>query len=183
LAQRAIRLGRDDAVALANGGWVLDYLAKDSETAAAYIDRARVLNPNLASAWLASGWVRFHLGDPDTAIVHFAQAMRLSPLDQFMYSMQTGMACAQFSAGRSDEAALWADRALRENPVWHPALITAAASHAVAGRIAHAQMLIARSRELDPAFSISRFADTIPLARPEDLARFAEGFRKAGLPD
>ena len=42
---------------------------------------------------------------------------------------------------------------------------------------------MARLRQLDPALRISNLKDLIPLRRPEDLARLAEGLRKAGLPE
>ena len=88
LAERAAALGRDDAVALSYGGCALVYVANDAEGGAALVDRALVLNPNLAAAWTASGWVRTSLGETDTVIEHMARAMRLSPLDPLTFSMQ-----------------------------------------------------------------------------------------------
>jgi TolB-like protein len=183
LARRAIELGRDDAEALCNGGSVLDYLAQDPEAGVVFIDRARTLNPNLAAAWLSSGWARVHLGNAEIAIAHFAHVMRLSPLDPMMFLMQTGTAFAHFIAGRNDEAASWADRAWREKPNWVPTLRVAAASHALAGRLGPAQKAMARLRELDPALRISNNKNVARFARPEDLARFEEGLRQAGLPE
>ena len=58
LARHAVALGKDDPTALWSGGLTLAYLAKDAEAGAAYIDRALALNPNLAAAWSASGYVR-----------------------------------------------------------------------------------------------------------------------------
>jgi hypothetical protein len=74
------------------------------ETGAALVDRALVLNPNLAAAWSASGFLRFSFGDPDLAIDHLARAMRLSPLDPLMFLMHNFAAVAHFLAGRYDEA-------------------------------------------------------------------------------
>jgi TolB-like protein len=89
LAWRAAELGKDDAVALAFGGLALGYVAGDLEGAIALIDRALVLNPNLAVGWYASGTVRaFRGGEPDVAIAHLQRAMRLSPFDPFMFTMQ-----------------------------------------------------------------------------------------------
>jgi len=50
LARRAAELGKDDAVALSFGGLVLGYFAGDAEAGTVLIDRALVLNPNLAAA-------------------------------------------------------------------------------------------------------------------------------------
>ncbi|HLQ92605.1 MAG TPA: CadC-family transcriptional regulator, partial [Xanthobacteraceae bacterium] len=112
---------------------------------------------------------------------HFAKAMRLSPLDPLMFSMQTGTAAAHFSAGRNDEAASWAERAWREKPSWLQTLRIAAASHALAGRLDRAQEVLIPLRELDPEIRISNIRDVARFARPEDLARFEEGLRKVGV--
>jgi hypothetical protein len=59
----------------------------------------------------------------------------------------------------------------------------AAASHALGGRLEGAQRAMARMRELDSAYRISDVKDRIPFRRPEDLARYEEGLRKAELPE
>jgi TolB-like protein/tetratricopeptide (TPR) repeat protein len=182
LAWQAVELGRDDAMALCSGGLVLDHLARDPGAGAVFIDRALVLNPNLAAAWCASGWVRVHLGNSEEAIAHFAQAMRISPLDQLMFQMQTGTAFAHFFADRSDQAASWAERALREKPNWLPTLRIATASNALAGHLDRAQKAMARLSELDPTFRVSKMRDVAHFARP-DLFKFEEGLRIAGLPE
>jgi hypothetical protein len=38
-------------------------------------------------------------------------------------------------------------------------------------------------RELDPTLRSSNLADFLPFYRPQDLATFAAGLRKAGLPE
>jgi tetratricopeptide (TPR) repeat protein len=183
LARRAVELGKDDAVALCWGGIALAAVAGDLDGGAAFIDRALMLNPNLAAAWLFGGWVKAWLGTPEIAIEHLTRAMRLSPLDPLTGQMQAATAFAHFFAGRYDEASSWAEKAIREQPNWPPALRIAAASNALAGRLGEAQKAIARVRLLDPAKRVSNIRDWIPLRRSEDLAKFAEGLRKAGLPE
>ena len=58
-----------------------------------------------------------------------------------------------------------------------------AASHALAGRIDKAQPAMRHLRELDPALRISNLTEYLPIRRTQDLATFAEGLRKAGLPE
>jgi hypothetical protein len=36
---------------------------------------------------------------------------------------------------------------------------------------------------LDPGFRVSSVKDYLPFRRPEDLARYEDGLRKAGLPE
>jgi hypothetical protein len=59
----------------------------------------------------------------------------------------------------------------------------AAASHALAGRLAEAHEAMARMRRVDPALRVSTVADRVPFRRPEDFSRYVEGLRKAGLPE
>jgi TolB-like protein/DNA-binding response OmpR family regulator len=182
LARRAVVLGRDDAFALSSGGNALAYVVGDVEGGTGCIDRALTLNPNLAAAWYYSAWVRMFLGEPDVAVEHLARAMRLSPLDPRGGLMQTAMAFAHFFAGRHDEAASWADKAVRDAPDFVAATYISAASHALAGRLKVAQRAMTRARQSDPARRISDLKDEIPLRRPQDYARLAEGLGKAGLP-
>ena len=65
LAQRAVELGKDDAIALAASGYALAYVVRDLGVGAALIDRALVLNSNLAEAWFYGGWVKIWLGEPE----------------------------------------------------------------------------------------------------------------------
>ena len=151
LARRAVELGKDDAVALTRGGHALGHLAGDLDGGIALIDRALVLNPNLAAAWFLGGFLRIWRGEPDDAIEHFARAMRLSPLDPEMYRMQAGMAVAHLFAGRFDTASSWAEKAFRDLPSFLMVVGIIAASHALAGRIgrsaaSHAASAPARSR-------------------------------------
>jgi tetratricopeptide (TPR) repeat protein len=44
LAQRAVELGKDDAIALAASGWALAFVVRDLEVGAGLVDRALVLN-------------------------------------------------------------------------------------------------------------------------------------------
>jgi tetratricopeptide (TPR) repeat protein len=71
-ARRAVELGKGDALALATAGIALAFVVDDFEDGAAFIDEALVLNPNLAWAWLFSGYVRTRLGEPEIAIERIA---------------------------------------------------------------------------------------------------------------
>jgi TolB-like protein/Tfp pilus assembly protein PilF len=183
LARRAVELGGEDAVALSRSGSALGHLAGDLDGAIALIDRALVLDPNLASAWFLGGFLRAWNGEPDSAIEHFAHAMRLSPLDHEMYRMQAGMAVAHLFAGRFDVASSWAEKSFSHLPSFLMIVSIIAASHALAGRSEEAKRAMARLRELDPALRVSGLADWLPIRRPRDLATFTDGLRRAGLPE
>jgi TolB-like protein/class 3 adenylate cyclase len=183
LARRAIDLGTDDAVALCMGGYALAFVAHDIDGGAALIDRALSMNPNLAWAWHSSGWVRDFLGEPEVAIKHLEHGMRLSPLDPFVFRAYAGLACSHLLAGRYDESSLWAERALQRRPNLLVAVREAAASHALAGRLPKAQKAMAQLRQFDPELRISNLTEWLPLRRPQDIATYEDGLRKAGLPE
>ena len=183
LARRAGELGQDDALALCTAGHALAYVVGDLDDGAALIDRALVLNPNLAWAWMFSGWVNVWLGEPDVVIEHIARAIRLSPYDPHIFNMQTATAYAHFIAGRYAESSSWAEMAIRERRNHVLALRILSASCAMAGRLEQARETLVRLLELDPALRISNLRHVSPFRRPEDFAKFAEALRKAGLPE
>ncbi len=183
LARRAIELGMDDAVALTRAGHALAHLAGELDAGQALIDRAKLLNPNLAAAWYLGGFVRVWRGDPEGAIAHFSQGIRLSPLDLEMYRMQAGMAVAHLFAGRFDDASSWAEKSFRDLPSFLMVVAIIAASHALAGRAGEARRAMRHLRELDPRLRVSTINDWLPIRRPQDLAIFADGLRTAGLPE
>jgi TolB-like protein len=183
LARLAVELGRDDAVALTRGGHAVGHLAGDLDGGIALLDRAVLLNPNLAPAWFLGGFLRALHGETDAAIEHLAHAVRLSPLDPEIFRMQAGMALAHFFAGRFDSASAWAEKAVGNLPSFLAAVSLAAASHALAGRMNKAKQAMQRLRTLDPSLRVSNLKDWLPIHRPEDLARFADGLRLAGLPE
>jgi TolB-like protein/Tfp pilus assembly protein PilF len=183
LARRAVELDKGDAVALTRSGHALGHLAGDLDGGIALLDRALVLNPNLAAAWFLGAFLRVWHGETERAIEHFTRAMHLSPLDPELYRMQAGMAVAHLFAGRFDTASSWAEKAFRDLPSFLMVVAIIAASHALAGRTAEARRTMDHLRQLDPILRLSNLADWLPIHRPEDLAILANGLRKAGLPE
>ncbi|WP_371807302.1 winged helix-turn-helix domain-containing tetratricopeptide repeat protein [Pseudomonas sp. KK4] len=183
LAHLAVTLGRDDAVALTRGGHALGHFTGDLDGGIALLDRARLLNPNLAPAWYLGGILRALRGETDTAIEDLTHAVRLSPLDPEMFRMQIGMAFANLFAGHFEAAADWAEKALGNLPGLLAPAAVAAASHALGGQMEKARWAMQRLRGLDPTLRLCDLKDWLPIKRPEDMARFADGLRLAGLPE
>jgi TolB-like protein/class 3 adenylate cyclase len=183
LASRISVIGRDDAVALCIGGYALAWNTGDLDDGDAMAEQALLLNPNLAIAWLFSGYIKMHLGEHELAIERVARSMRLSPRDPEVFNAQMALAQAHLFIGRHDEASSWVEKAVREKPNHVAALSLAASCHALAGRLEQAQKAIVRLRQLDPSWRMSKLRDKVVFRRPEDVARIAEGLRRAGLPE
>jgi hypothetical protein len=73
--------------------------------------------------------------------------------------------------------------AIREQPNHLIAACAAAASNALAGRLGEAKKAMAHVCHLEPKLRMSNLNELFPIRRPEDLTRWAEGMRKAGLPE
>jgi TolB-like protein/class 3 adenylate cyclase len=176
------RVGNDDGVALAQAGWAVAYILRDLSSAKRLIDRAIELNPNLANAWNANGWVNLWLGEPAIALEQLHRAYRLDPTPT--QSSITGLAHACFFLDQYEEALVHAEQVLNRSPDAHPGLRIGAASAAFAGRTDLAHHLGARLQALDPTFGISRLREYLgPYQRPEFVGKYAEGLRLAGLPE
>ncbi len=93
------------------------------------------------------------------------------------------MAVAHLFAGRLDAASSWAEKAFKDLPSFLMVVGIIAASHALAGRTDEAWGAMHHLRQLDPTLRISNLRDWLLLRRPEDLATFADGLRRAGLPE
>jgi TolB-like protein len=183
LAQRAGELGKDDAVALFTAGNALVIVVGDVNNGAALIDRALKLNPNLAFAWLSSGFARILLGQHELAIEHVARAMRLSPQDPQMFAMEIAIAAAHLFAGRPGEAFSWAEKATQERPNFFVGHCMVAASGALSAKSSEAENALNRARQLNPALRISNLEELQPFRRPEHLTMLADGLRRLGLPE
>ena len=183
LARQVTELGRDDALSLCTAGYALAYIAGEWADGDAMIDRALALNPNLAWAWLFSGQVKVWTGEPEAAIDRAARAMRLSPHDPHMFSMQSATANAHFIAGRFDEALRWAETATRLQPNAHTPVAMTAAAATLLGEPEKARKAMLRLLQMEPGLRVSNLGDKFPFQLAEDFARIVDALRGAGLPE
>jgi adenylate cyclase len=183
LARQAVEAGRDDSDVLWMASYTLAALAGENAAAMRGIDRALVLNPNSAHAWMAKGLVSCFSKRPDAAIEAFMRAMRLSPLDPLGYVFRFGLALANFIAGRYEEALEWAEQSAREQPRYVPPLRLKVVICALLDRLEDAQASLRQLLDLHPGLTMANFYANVPVMSPELRDAYADGFRKAGLPE
>jgi len=182
LVPRAVRIGRDDAVALGHTAFAIAYVLRDLAFAREQVDRALTLNPNLAGAWTYSGWIHLWSGNPTTAIEHLLRSIRHDPLS-IAGGRRSGLAHAHFFLDDHEEALQWAEGHARDNPKALPAFHIGAASAAFAGKMDQAQRFAAGLTQIDPAFRVSRLEDYLGPYQREFLEKYKQGLRLAGLPE
>ena len=181
LARKAVELGTDDPFALGIGGYALAFIAHEFDDGAAYVDQSLAGNPNFALGWVTSAWLRVWRGEPDLALEHAAQAMRLSPLEPSLYcNAQGAMAYAHFLAGRHDAATSCAESGLRGSANFLLLTCISAVSNILAGRRERAQQFVLQARERHPDLH-TNLGNLAPFRRPDDFAVFAKALSEAGL--
>jgi len=182
LARKASALGGDDAIALAGAGFALVVFG-EAVDGDAFLDRALDLNPNLAWVRHSSGFAKAFAGAPDRAVEHAMHAMRLSPRDPQHFAMQTVIALGHFLLGNYDEAYACGEAGLRTRANFLFGAAVTAASAAMSDRSNEAERAMTRMREINPELGLSTLGIWLRFHRKEDADRWAEGLRRAGLPE
>ncbi len=85
--------------------------------------------------------------------------------------------------GQYEEAAQRLEEAVQRNPGFHQTHVMLAATYGQLGRIEEAEWEADEVLSLQPGFTISTHLQTQNFRDPALAARYAEGLRKAGLPE
>jgi adenylate cyclase len=150
LARRALRSSPDDPNVLALAAFLLGYWGEDIDVSLALIDRCLTLNPSCARGWHWSALLRLFAGQPDLALEHFQNYLRLSPRDR-MATYLNGIGEAYFFSRRFDEAAANLLASLDLAPTFPVTYRILAACYAHLGRLDEAREIVRRLRAITPA--------------------------------
>ena len=181
LAERAVMLDPGDARALTLAGHVRGFLGKHPEEAAALHERAIALNPNLAVAWCFSGLSHFYMGRHEEALLRIKQAIRLSPSDPHGFFFDMALTMPYLMSGDCEQAVEAGRRAVELNPLFSSAYKGYLAALGWMHRPREAREVLDRLLALEPDFSVDAAVVRSPLTRPQDITRYADGLRRAGL--
>jgi adenylate cyclase len=180
-ADHAVACDPENPWAYLAHGFIAVANRNDSE-AVTQFSRAIDANPNFAYAHGLLGAAHAFGGRPDQAIECIDRGVRLSPRDIFGDEYALYYAFTHFQAGRYDEAASAAHRAIQQRP-GHPVLyIMAAASHGLAGEIDKAKSAATHLTNLVPNISASAVEETFFYCQREDRQRLVMGLRAGGIP-
>lgn len=180
-AERAMLLDPLDARAVAIAGHVTAYLMHDVRAALRLHARAVELNPNLPIAWTLSSWSKIYIGDHAAAVRHAQTSMSLSPRDPHIFAAEHVLMTAHFFRRHMDEAERMADAVMERNPDHVSALNVHLAILGHMGRRAEAGYFLGLLQASHPGITVGAIAARAPL-RPNDLAFYMEGLRRAGVP-
>jgi tetratricopeptide (TPR) repeat protein len=164
-------------------GHVRGFLGKRPDEARALHDQAIALNPNLALAWCFSGLAHSYLGNHAEATRRIRQAQRLSPHDPHGFFFDMAQTMPNLLLGEYETAVTIGRRAIALNPAFSSALKGQLAALGHLGREQEAAQIRERLLALEPDFCIRAATARSPMVRAQDVALYAEGLRRAGLPE
>jgi tetratricopeptide (TPR) repeat protein len=142
------------------------------------LETAIALNPNDADGYVFLAQALNRAGRPEEAISLVEKAQRLNPAAPRWYTWNLGI--AYYLARRYDDAVT----ALRRGrPLGAMAYRWLAASYAQLGREPDAKAAAEEYLKLTPDFSIAGHLEMLHFQHAGDREHYAEGLRKAGLPD
>jgi tetratricopeptide (TPR) repeat protein len=146
-------------------------------------DRAISLNPNLAIAWCFSGFALSYLGDQEAALTRMHQAIQLSPSDPHLFFFQSAIVMPHLLRGEYQEAAAAGRKAIELNPWFSSSFKGHLAALGHLGFNQEAASVMTRLLKLEPGFTVRDAIRRSPIGDPDDIARYADGLRRAGLPE
>jgi adenylate cyclase len=142
------------------------------------LQTAITLNPNDADGYAFLARALSFAGRPDEGIELIDKAQRLNPAAPGWYAWNLGIAL--YLARRYDDAVAVLRRA---RPLGDVAYRWLAASYGQLGREQDARAAAAEYLKLMPDFAIARHLERMPFQNPADREHYADGLRKAGLPE
>jgi adenylate cyclase len=182
-ARLAIATGGDDATVLAIAGLVIGFLEPcEYEMAISAFDRSLAISNSSALALGFSAVTRAWHGESTIAIEQAERALRLNPFDPLSNIRYMAIAIAHFVAGRFEEAASAASRAIQANPRFSPPYWMRCAALASLGRIDEAKAVAQQLLKAQPLFTIGSIISA-PFAKREILGALGDALRRVGLPE
>jgi predicted Zn-dependent protease len=127
----------------------------------------------------ALGDVYIYAGNAPLGLDQLDNLVRLDPFhDQSIYAIYgRGYLLTKHEGKAIQNVELCTARA----PEYRACFDTAAVAYAEAGRLADAEVALARSQTLDPHLSLAILPEILPFQKPADLQRFQSGLSAAGL--
>ena len=121
--------------------------------------------------------------DFETAEVNLNKALELSPKSSFSQFSRIHLSLMHFIRKDYEKARKVAVQCLAENANFPTALRLLAASEGQLGNLEAAANTYRKFDELAPSVTISNTLDTVMFVHQDDMDRFAEGLRRAGMPE
>ena len=184
-AEQAIEIDRSLGFAYSMKGLLLAFSADRDriDEALASARQSYELNPHSMHAVTALSFIETVWGDPESAIVHLLEALRLSPRDPQRPVVFLTLAMASGCAGRYADGVDYATLGIREAPNFAPLHAHLAVNYVGLGELAKARAALDESTRIAPG-QVERSLAGFMFRKPEHQRRGTTFLRvAAGLED
>lgn len=181
-ARLAVDRTPTDALALAVLGHTLSFLRRDFNEASRLLKQAVTFGPSSAWAWSFSSATAGYLGNGEQAVNYAEKALRLSPLDPFVYLHEHLLSQAHYIAGNFEQAFAWAWRAFEKSPTFTSNIRILVSSAVALERRKDAVIMAERLMDTDPNFRLGDYRLRTPLSG-NTLSSVISRLREAGIPE
>jgi DNA-binding SARP family transcriptional activator/Tfp pilus assembly protein PilF len=182
LAFGAIKSDPESAEAHAVCGHICAFLEKDFDSALHYFSIATRLNPNVAVIWAISAATYCYIGQAQKALQHLERYKSLTPSDPSTHVWDNVFTMAYFMGADYEAAYRYGRRFVRENPDFSNGYKPLIAALGHLGLREEAEPYVQKLLQIEPHFTVSKFAQNYPFAQQEDRERYARGLELAGVP-
>jgi len=176
--KKALALNDKDHIAHLILGY-LYFFKKEFEKAIITAERAISLNPSGADAYALLGILFAHTGKPEEGIKVIRKAIRLNPITPGQYLNY--LSFAYYLLGRYGDTIEVYKTALKRHPNNLFSHIGLTAAYSALGREEEARHQAEKVLELDPAFSLDKYAERVYFKDKAEAERYIADLRKAGL--
>ena len=157
-------------------------LTRDHDLAVAAVDRAMMIDANSAAVLGFDALTRCLCGAYDMAIKHAEKAIKLSPLEPFIYMAEFALALACLRTGRAEDAVVHAHKAIEGNRNFAFSYCVVALGCAHVGRREEAEQAIRQLLRIAPPFRIGALRKIL-VSDAALLQRDLVLLRTVGLPE
>jgi len=109
--------------------------------------------------------------------------MRLSPKDPELPFYLVNFGIHHLFEERYEEACVWAEKALHENPHFPSGYRLLTTANGLLGNQVEAHQAYEKIWQLVPGMTVKSCKETLPFAFAADVERYAQGLRLAGVPE
>ena len=179
-AQKAVSI--DDSYGDAYGLLGFSYVLKRKyENSIPILEKALKLDPNGADTNFYLAMSLLYLDDLEKALSFQKKAIRLNPIAPSIYL--NIMAAIHRSKGDYEEALVWSEKAVKQNPNHIISRVNHCSILVLAGKKEEALVHADKVKELNPKFSVKKLERSLPYKNPGVKKTYIDALRKSGLPE
>ena len=180
LAEKAISLDPDSAIAYMRLGWTLCFMRQFDQALSSF-ETARTLGPDISEVFAYYGMFLNYLGRAEEALELIETAYRLDPIAPTGWEVLAGY--SYWELGRYDEAVMRFRNVIDRVPGFPMTYLFLASVYVDLDRVDEAREQVQALLVMNSKWSLHNADRIFPILSDDKRRRFLDNLRKAGLPE